>query len=88
MVLTREQAEARVQELLAQAKSIMDEVTGISREHGLEPSFMEMTFHHRRVRWGESYRLVNPTWYSDEHWDSSSAVCMVPYSYGDEDEEP
>lgn len=80
MVLTKERAEARIQELLTQAKAAMDEVTSIAREHGLEPSFMEMTFRHRRERWGDSYRLRQAEWYSDEYWMSSTADCEVDYS--------
>jgi hypothetical protein len=86
MVLTKQEAEVRVQELLAQAKLAMDEVTALAREHKLEPSFMEMTFHHKRERWGDSYRLLEANWYSDEYWNSSTADCEVGYSY--EGEEP
>ena len=80
MVLTKEQAEVRIQELLASAKVTMDEVTALAREHGFEPSFMEMTFHHRRERWGDSYRLREAAWYSDEYWTSSTADCEIDYS--------
>ena len=86
VVLTRESAEARVQELLTQAKAVIDEVTSISREYGLEPSFMEMTFRHRIDRWGESYPLREPDWYSDSYWQSSDAQCQVAYLYPGEEE--
>lgn len=86
MVLTKQEAEARMQELLVQAKAIMDEVTALAKAHELEPSFMEMTFHHRRERWSESFRLLEANWYSDEYWVSSTAGCEVGYFY--EGEEP
>ena len=85
MVLTKEQAEARMQELLAKAKVAMDEVTSIAREHGFEPSFMEMTFHHKREHWGDLYRLQEAAWYSDEYWSSSTAECELDWSSQRED---
>lgn len=86
VVLTKEQAEARVQELLAQARVIMDEVTELSKFHGLTPSFMEMTFHHVRQQWGDSYRLLEAQWYHDDYWSSSTADCEIGFKY--EGEEP
>lgn len=80
MVLTKEQAEARIQELLNIAKGAIDRVTELAKEHGLEPSFMEMTFHHRRACWGDSYRLREANWYSDEYWASSTADCVLDFS--------
>ena len=78
VVLTREQAEARIQELLAQAKSAIDEVTELAKLHSLEPSFMEMTFRIKRERWwGGVSRLQSPDWYRDEYWFSSTADCEI-----------
>jgi hypothetical protein len=88
MVLTKQEAEARVQELLAIAKTAIDEVTALAKEHALEPSFMEMTFHHHRERWGDSYRLRDPDWYSDEYWSSSTADCEVDYYSAGAQEDP
>lgn len=88
MVLTKQEAEARVQELLAQAKLAMDEVTALAKAHELEPSFMEMTFHHHRERWGDSFRLREANWYSDEYWASSTADCEVDYYSAGDQEEP
>jgi len=81
MVLTRERAEARVQELLAIAKTAIDEVTVLAKKFELEPSFMEMTFRCRL----SSYRLMEPRWFSDEYWESSTAGCEVGYYYPGEE---
>lgn len=85
MVLTKQDAEARVQELLATAKTAIDEVTALAKQFELEPSFMEMTFHHKRERWGDAFRLQEARWYSDEYWESSTADCEVPYYYPGEE---
>lgn len=88
MVLIKEQAESRVQELLSIAKTAIDEVTVLAKQHGLMPSFMEMTFHHTIERYDRTFPLRSPDWFNDEYWVSSSAGCEVGYVYPDEEEDP
>lgn len=80
MVLTHEQAQQRIQELLAQATKIMEEVSVLAVSHDLAPSFLGQTFRTERCFYGdEVYRLTNPGWYSDKYWNSSDADCELEY---------
>lgn len=88
MVLTKEQAEARVQELLAAAKTAIDEVTALAKQFKLEPSFMGQTFRLARSNYfhDRDLPLRSPDWYDDEYWMSSTAGCEVGVIYPDEEE--
>lgn len=88
MVLTREQAESRAQELLAIARAAIDEVTVLARDHGFEPSFMGQTFRLTRSDYffGRDLPLLSPGWYDDEYWKSSTAACEVGVICPDEEE--
>lgn len=87
MVLTREDAEKRIQKLLNIAKEAMNRVTELAITHGIEPSFMGLTFHQHREMHGEILELRNPGWYEDEYWRSSSGYCNIDVVYYDEKEE-
>lgn len=86
--MNREEAQKKAQELLAEAKSILEVVTDLAMQHELDGlSFMNLEFHTKRKRYygGDEWPLRNPGWFHDMYWESSTAGCNLDIVYPDEE---